>query len=93
MTTFALRLDDQRRLRWVSNGEGSPMPLSSASKYPSRRTYVLKVRSDAKPDALVGRIENLVTGEQREFTTDRELIEAIARDLAAEFRGAPPERP
>jgi hypothetical protein len=93
MPTFALRLADQRRLRFISDGEGSPMPLNSASKYPSRRTYVLKVRSDARPDALVGRIENLVTGEQWEFTTDRELIEAIARDLAAESGGAPPERP
>ena len=59
------------------------MTLSSDSKYPSRRAYVLKVRSDAKPDALVGRLENLVTGLQREFASGDELLESIARDLEA----------
>jgi hypothetical protein len=59
------------------------MTLSSDSKYPSRRAYVLKVRSDAKPDALVGRLENLVTGLQREFASGEELLESIARDLEA----------
>ena len=59
------------------------MPLNSQSKYPTRRAYVLKVRSDAKPDALVGRLENLVTGQQREFASGRELLDAIASDLEA----------
>jgi hypothetical protein len=59
------------------------MPLSSESKYPSRRAYVLKVRGDAKPDALAGRLENLVTGRQLEFASGRELIEAIAAELEA----------
>jgi hypothetical protein len=59
------------------------MTLSSDSRYPSRRAYVLKVRSDAKPDALVGRLENLVTGLQREFASGEELLESIARDLEA----------
>ena len=36
------------------------MTLNSESKYPSRGTDVLKVRSDAKPDALVGRLESMV---------------------------------
>ena len=57
------------------------MALNFKAKYPSRRAYVLKVRSDAKPDALAGRLENLVTGEQREFASGRELLDSIACDL------------
>lgn len=57
------------------------MTLKANVKYPSRRTYVVKVRSDAKPDALAGRLENLVTGQQQEFTSVQELIEWIASDL------------
>ena len=59
------------------------MTLNPESKYPNRRTYVLKVRSDAKLDALAGRLENLVTGQQREFTSGHELLESIASDLEA----------
>jgi len=59
------------------------MTLKSESKYPSRRAYVLKVRGDAKADALAGRIENLVTGHQCDFASGRELLETIERDLAA----------
>ena len=58
------------------------MAFNPQSKYPSRRAYVLKLQSDAKPDALVGRLENLVTGRQREFATGRELLDSIASDLA-----------
>ena len=57
------------------------MTLKAESKYPTRRAYVVKVRADATPDALVGRIENLVTGRQDEFACARELVESIARDL------------
>lgn len=57
------------------------MTLNANAKYPSRRTYVLKVRSDAKPDALAGRLENLVTGQQQEFASGQELIEWITCDL------------
>ena len=59
------------------------MTLSPESKYPSRRAYVVKVRSDAKPGALAGRLENLVTGQSREFASARELVDSIASDLAA----------
>lgn len=59
------------------------MVLNAESKYPSRRAYVLKLRGDAKPDALAGRIENLVTGSQLEFACARELLESLARDLQA----------
>ena len=59
------------------------MTLNPESKYPNRRAYVLKVRGDARPDALVGRIENLVTGQQREFASGDELLQSLACDLEA----------
>jgi hypothetical protein len=59
------------------------MTLNPESKYPSRRAYVVKVRSDAKPGALAGRLENLVTGQSREFASGRELLDSIASDLGA----------
>jgi len=57
------------------------MALSTKSRYPNQRTYVLKVSSDARPDALAGRLENLITGRQREFTSGQELLDSIAGDL------------
>ena len=57
------------------------MSLNPESKFPTRRAYVVKVRGDAKPNALVGRLENLVTGSQREFSSGHELLEWIASDL------------
>jgi hypothetical protein len=59
------------------------MTLKQQTKYPSRRAYVLKVRSDATSDALAGRLENIVTGQQREFASGGELLDSIARDLEA----------
>jgi len=59
------------------------MTLSAEAKYPNRRAYVVKVRSDAKPGAIVGRLENLVTGQQRDFSSGRELLDSIASDLEA----------
>ena len=59
------------------------MVLNPESKYPNRRAYVLKLRGDATPGALAGRLENLVTGRQREFASAEELLESIARDLAS----------
>jgi 3-hydroxyisobutyrate dehydrogenase-like beta-hydroxyacid dehydrogenase len=64
------------------------MTLNVQSKYPSRRTYVLKVRGDAQPGALAGRLENLVTGRQHEFASARELLDAIAAELEASGDGA-----
>ena len=57
------------------------MSFNPESRYPSRRTYVVKMRSDAAPGTLAGRVENLVTGGQREFSSGRELLESIAADL------------
>jgi len=57
------------------------MTLKSETKYPSRRTYVVKVRGDAAPGALAGRLENVVTGRQSDFASDKELLESLASDL------------
>lgn len=62
------------------------MVLNVESKYPNRRAYVLKLRGDALPGALAGRIENLVTGNQLEFACARELLESLLRDLEAAAR-------
>lgn len=64
------------------------MAFNSETKFPSRRTYVVKVRSDATPGSIAGRLENVVTGRQRDFASDRELVDSIARDLGE----AAPER-
>jgi hypothetical protein len=58
------------------------MVLNPESKYPNRRAYVLKLRGDATPGALAGRLENLVTGCQREFACAAELLQSIVSDLA-----------
>ena len=59
------------------------MTLNPDSKYPTRRAYVLKLRGDARPGEVAGRLENLVSGAQREFANGRELLQSIARDLEA----------
>jgi len=59
------------------------MSLKHEPKYPSRRAYVLKVRSDATPATLAGRLENLVTGSRCEFASGEELVESIASDIQA----------
>ena len=50
------------------------MMLKADPKYPSRRTYVVKVHGDATRDALRGRLENLVTCQLSDFTSARELL-------------------
>jgi hypothetical protein len=62
------------------------MTFNTDSKYPTRRAYIVKVRADANPDALAGRLENLVTGRQCEFASGCELLESIASDLWAILR-------
>lgn len=63
------------------------MTLDSGTKYPARRAYVLKMRGDAGPGALCGRLVNLVTGQTREFATGVDLLDAISSDLAAVAAG------
>ena len=65
------------------------MVLGAESKHPNRRAYVLKLRGDATLGALAGRLENLVTGRQREFFSAAELLESIASDLATGAAGHP----
>jgi hypothetical protein len=67
------------------------MTFNTDSKYPTRRAYVLKLRGDANPSALAGRLENLVTGRQREFASGGELLESIASDLAATIHERRPD--
>lgn len=69
------------------------MVLNSESKYPNRRTYVLKLRGDATLEALAGRLENLVTGRQREFASADELLACIAGDLELAGAGRPTDDP
>jgi hypothetical protein len=59
------------------------MNRQAESRYPSRRTYVLKLHADATPDALAGRLENVVTARRLEFASARELIAAIAHEIDA----------
>ena len=57
------------------------MVMNSDSKFPNRRAYVVKLRSDATPDVLRGRVENLLLCEQHEFGSALELVELIKADL------------
>ena len=68
------------------------MPLKHEPKYPTRRAYVVKVRSDATPATLAGRLENLVTGNRREFASGEELVESIASDIQAGDAPAPADQ-
>ena len=69
------------------------MALKPESTYPNRRAYVLKMRSDAGAAGLSGRLENLVTGRQREFVSGSELLDAIASDLEEAGTGDLPANP
>ena len=59
------------------------MVLNPESKSPNRRAFVVKLRRDATPMVLAGRVENLVTGRQHEFSSAVELLASIAADLAS----------
>lgn len=65
------------------------MTRPDETKYPSRLSYVLKLRGDATADALAGRLENLVSGRRVAFASARELLDAIAHELEAQV-GDPP---
>lgn len=60
------------------------MTLRSDSKYPIHLTYVVKLSSDATPDALCGRLENLVSGKHGEFTSANELFRLMTVDLGSD---------
>jgi hypothetical protein len=59
------------------------MILRADTKYPNRRTYVLKLAGDATPEELRGRLENLVTCECGDFRSADELCELLVRDVHA----------
>jgi hypothetical protein len=59
------------------------MPLQPETKFPNRLAYVLKLRGDATRDAIVGRLENLITGQRLEFASGRELLDVIAGEIDA----------
>lgn len=58
------------------------MILRQDIKYPSRRTFVLKLRGDATPGSLAGRLENVVTGRQYAFESLHELVRSLEGELA-----------
>lgn len=64
------------------------MVLNPESKYPNRRAYVLKLRRDATPDTVAGRIENLVTGQQLEFASAPALVAALVDSLVRDLEAA-----
>jgi hypothetical protein len=67
--------------------------LNPESKYPNRLVYVVKLRSDATRTALAGRLENVVTGNRREFASADELVESIANDLGLGAAERPTDDP
>lgn len=68
---------------------GAAMTLNAEPRFTSRRTYVIRVRSDARPYALSGRVENLVTGRHSEFSSGHELLTSIVKDIEADGHGDP----
>jgi hypothetical protein len=69
------------------------MTLNPEPKYPNRRAYVLKLRADATPAVLAGRLENLVTGHLCEFASGQELLACLTRDLEAIASGEAADDP
>jgi hypothetical protein len=60
------------------------MILAALPSYPSSRAFVLKLHRDARPEEgrVIGRLENVTTGQQFLFASADELIACLARDLA-----------
>jgi hypothetical protein len=58
--------------------------LNARPTYPTSRSYVLKLHRDAVPGRgrMVGRLENVSTGTQYEFTSEEELLACLVRDAA-----------
>jgi hypothetical protein len=60
------------------------MILATHPSYPTARSYVLKLHRDARPGVgkVIGRLENVTTGEQFLFGNAEELLACLARDAA-----------
>jgi hypothetical protein len=58
--------------------------LATHPSYPNALAYVLKLHRDARPGTgrLMGRLENVTTGEQFVFANAGELIACLAQDAA-----------
>ena len=78
---FAYDSPIERAYAGTQSMRNPAMTLDTKAKYPSRRTYVVKIRSDAQPTKLGGRLENLTTGRQHVFASGPELVDSIATDL------------
>jgi hypothetical protein len=61
---------------------GAGVILAAHPSYPVARAYVLKLHRDAKPGQgrVLGRLENVTTGEQFVFASAEELLACLARD-------------
>ena len=64
------------------------MSHSPEIRYPNRLSYVLKLRADATPEALAGRLENVVTGRRLEFASAGALLEALVDEIEADAADA-----
>ena len=64
------------------------MILNAQPSYPLSRSFVLKLHRDADPQRgrLIGRLENVATGEQYEFESGAELLACLVRDARAQGR-------
>jgi hypothetical protein len=64
--------------------DGDRMILATHPSYPTTRAYVLKLHRDARPGVgkVIGRLENVTTGEQFLFGNVDELLACLARDAA-----------
>lgn len=60
------------------------MILSAHPSYPNALAYVLKLHRDARPGLgrVMGRLENVTTGEQFLFGNAEELLACLTRDAA-----------
>ena len=60
------------------------MILSAHPSYPNAMAYVLKLHRDARPGLgrVMGRLENVTTGEQFVFASAEELLACLSRDAA-----------
>jgi len=62
------------------------MILATRPSYPNARAYVLKLHCDAQPaiGKLIGRLVNVITGEQFAFGSAEELLACLARDAVTD---------
>lgn len=59
------------------------MILHADPDFPSTRRYVLKLHRAARParDGIIGRLENMFSGEHVEFTCSDQLVAWLVLDL------------